>query len=550
MNNLNFESVITGLSTFSNKFAVGTKDGIYYVINSNDFKIENQFYLPSHSGIPSAPVWSLDGDFIWCFSDNSLYFFKPISGSVCEKIEVDEKIVKIFKHVDGISIVAVLESNKICVVKPMLGQKVDYFGPFGERIISIVNYNRKMALVIDDIEKQTILFLSNVDYEVSKTLDICKRDAIIAFSVASNFGILVFWADGYWEKFDENGTVKSGSCVSALDIDLNESHLCVAHEDGIHIYDMKFDAELQKIDCKASGIALFQNVIISYFEQELKRNSWIGLKTTTTRDLIGTSKPVECKEVKIELEFDPNLAQPTTNDVIQSEPHYSFRSINSIVEGVMEGKFIPAHIIEQAIEELKKPEYDDIRNFALFQIQKTIPFEEVLKSIQDKQMQNALMMMKKMDDLTPDQIVTLIRLSLQNLDENEMILTQFIVKPNDQKVLRDAIHKLNADEVDQIFFFLAKLLASRRKWKNLDASLSTIDSITQLSSILLSAHLSNLTLQNKTAGLKALQKELIKETVRIEAASDCWAVFETLTEKKNSFPPSFMYLVETIDIPE
>ena len=550
MNSLNFESAITGLSVFSNKFVIGTNDGVFYTINSNDFKIENQFYLPSHSGIPSAPVWSSDGDFIWCFNENILYFFKPVSGSNCEKIEVNEKILKIFKHVDGISVVAVLESNKICIVKPTLGQEINYYGPFGKRIISVINYNKKLALVTDDFETQMIVFLSNVDFEVSKTLEICKRDAIISYSLASSFGILVFWADGYWEKFDENGILKSGSCVSALDIDINESHLCVAHEDGIHVYDLKFDAELQKIDEQATGVALFPNVIISYYEQELKRNTWIGLKTTTTRDLIGSSQPVECKEIKIELAFDPDHPQPTTNDVIQSEPHYSFKSINSVVDGVMEGKFIPAHIIDQAIEELNKPEYDDIRNFALFQIQKTISFEKVLKSIEDKQILDALMMMKKMDSLTPEQIVILIRLSLKNIEENEMILTQFIMKPNDRKVLREAVQKLNADEVDQLFFFLAKLLESRRRWRNLDASLSAIDSVTQLSSILLSVHLSNLSLQNKTAGLKALRKELSKETVRIESASDCWAIFETLTEKKNSFPPSFMYLVETINIPE
>ncbi|KAH0791473.1 hypothetical protein GPJ56_004688 [Histomonas meleagridis] len=550
MSNIHFDSPITGISSFSNHFVAGTEEGIYYIMNSNNCQIEMQFSLPSLTGIPSPPMWSSDGDFIWCFLDNTTYFFKPVPTAKIESFTLPAPIVRLFPHTDGISAVALLANNTICQIKPTTEQSLSFYGPFSdeERVISIVRYDRKLAVIIES-ENPQIQFIDTTTLEMTNTIYLEKRTSNMFFAVSSSFGIVVFWADGHWEKFlDSLSSV--GTCASAIDISINGSHLCTSSPDGIHIYDLKFDAELQHLNVHSNGSILFNNTIASFYENEVRVTPWKGLKVTTSRALIGSATPTTCEEVNIELEYDPTLAQPTTNEVTQSEPRFSYKSIANVINSIMENKFVPQHIIDQAIEQLKDPIYDDIRSLAMFHLSPSIPIEEIAKAINEKRLSDALILMKKIQISTPEEVSGFIRLMMSILEENEIILAHFIMKPIDPTILRNSLKLLNSDEVDMLLHFLAKLMSSRRRWKDLNASLAAIDSITKWSSILITEHLVNLKLNNKTEGLQNLQMEMKEEAERIEAAGNCWSIFETLTEKKHNFPPSFLYLVEKLQIPE
>ena len=160
-------------------------------------------------------------------------------------------------------------------------------------------------------------------------------------------------------------------------------------------------------------------------------------------------------------------------------------------------------------------------------------------------------MLKKIEPLDGSQIATFIQTVLKDIEHNEIVLAHFLTQPLTEKAVADASKILNPDEVDKLLYFLAVLLASRRHWRDFEVSLNTLDSINWWASILIKNNMTVLALQKKTEGLLKLQEELNNETERIEAASNCWSIVETISEeKREQIPPYFMYLVETLNIPD
>jgi hypothetical protein len=92
-------------------------------------------------------------------------------------------------------------------------------------------------------------------------------------------------------------------------------------------------------------------------------------------------------------------------------------------------------------------------------------------------------------------------------------------------------------------------MRSRRYWKEFHSLFSAFDAVLTWSSWLITASFSALTIQHRTQGLLALREELTEEIERIQSAGTCWSIIENIHEdKKEIIPPTFMYLVEHIQI--
>ena len=185
----------------------------------------------------------------------------------------------------------------------------------------------------------------------------------------------------------------------------------------------------------------------------------------------------------------------------------------------------------------------------MFHLSMFVPFDVVMKHLEEGKHENVLLMMKKLEILNREQIAEFIKRALAIVDTNEVILAHFLTQPHDPRAADGAAALLSVDEVDLLFKFLAQLVRSRRYWKELDVSLGALDAAIKWSSRLITANFTALTLHHKTDGLAELKKELQEETERVEAAGRCWSIVENMTEEKQKpVPPSFMYIVERLDI--
>lgn len=619
MQNLHLDSPIVGITSFKKLpqpktegdilelFAFCTEEGTIFIGNSENCTVDIEISLPARSEIITKIIWSNDGDYIYVSAGDTIYFFKPQPNSEVKSISLPLRIENIFPHSNGFSAIVHLANNTICNINPVEDYTPTFIGPYPEtdKIISIVPYQKSnLVLVIDGPDPRIQLIKPNT-FEVIKTFNIEKHSTAIQCAVSSQeLGVVVFRADGFWTRYNnllsatsENLKGQPIFCVSgksspSLFVHLNGNYLCCSCEDSVKIFDLKFDAELQKIDVGASQAILFQTKIISVYDKEAHFRDWKGLKQTTTRDLIlnqinkanqaknqkkieevensdqkgekkeddlvseikaeNQAEMIDCEEIEIKFEKGPDdIDQPVQTGVIQSKPDIKFKSLNSVINNIMGNKFVPIPVRQQILEQLNDPSYDDVRDLALFHLSTSIPFNDVLQAVIDKKTINAIIMLKKIEPLNGSQIATFIQTLLKDIDQNEIVLAHFLTQPLTEKAVNEASKILNPDEVDQILYFLALLLASRRYWREFDVSLNTLDAINWWGSILIKNNMTVLALQNKTEGLLKLQEELNNETKRIEAAATCWSIVETIAEeKKEPVPPYFMYLVEKLDIPE
>lgn len=551
MQTLHFDSPVSGLTSYAHLLAIGTENGSIYVASTKTNQIDLQFTIPSNTGITGAPVWSRDGDFIWTYVSETAYYIQPKANAIFNLITLPSSIKQIYPHPDGISVLAVLSNNTVCLVKPTNKQNFHQITiPEDDKIISVVNYQNKVNLVVDGHQPR-IQTHDNLSLELQKTLEIESREeSTLTFAVASEFGIVIQWADGFWKRY-QTSYLSCGIACSAKDVRLVGTYFFVANGEAINIYDLKFDAILQKIDINSDLLAVFNDKIASAVDTQVHITGWKGLKSTTTRALINSTKPTERIEIHFDLKCDTELEQPKATPVELKEPDFFFKSIPDVVDCVTSNKFVPDSVRESVLEQIQDPKYDDIRDLVVFHLSLSITLEDILKYIDEKKYMVVLMMLKKLEPFNGEQIAAFITKALTILDENEVILAHFITQPHADKEIAKASLLLNCDQTDELLQFLAKMLASRRKWREFEASLSALEAAMRWSSLLIAPHLTDLAIQHKTTGLIRLREELNEENSRITAASQCWSILENVSEQKQqTIPPNFMYLVEKIKIPD
>ena len=559
MQNLHLESAVVGFSSHKPLFSFCTESGSVYICNSSTRLVENEVIIPLISDQLEHICWSNDGDFVFVSTGSALYFFRPQQKSKIESIDLSpRKIDAIFPHVDGFSVILLFSDNSFCNVKPNSGASPSIIGPLpeNERIVSFVVHQKKVAAVVDGDSPQ-IRFLDPGTFDVQSTIDVEKHTASIVAAASTTIGIVVVRADGFWTRYNEQ-SIASGTAAAPLFVDTFGPYLASSCGDSVRIFDLKFDAELQRIDVDAQQALIFQNTIVSFFDKEVHFRDWKGLNSTSTRDLIYSQlenksrKSLQCDEIKIEFKgIQGENSQVVSTEVIQSKADFKFKSVSSVIDSIMDNKFVPVTLRQKVIKQLEDEKYNDVRDLALFRLSTTTSYKDVKKALKEGNILNVVMMLKKIEPLNGKQAASFIKLALKDVKKNEIALAHFLTQPLNEKAAVDAAKILNADEVDMLLTFLSRLMASRRYWREFEASLSVIDAINRWGSILIKSNITVLALQHKTAGLIALQNELQHETERIRAAGTCWSIIETITEEKmDAIPPSFMYLVEKINIPE
>lgn len=608
MQNLHLSSPIVAITSNKQSFAICSEEGTIYIGDSNKRSVDIEIALPAESELVTNLMWANpDGDNIYASSNDTMYFFKPQQNATVESVQLPSKIVNVFPHCDGFSAIAQLHDNSLCNVKPDPKNKsFAKSDPFlaTERIISVVTYHKTNLAVIVSGQEPQIRFLDTNTLAVINSINIEKTETEISAAFSTpELGIVVIWVDGFWVRYnisfqssnDENlsFTTVSGRISPGNFYNLRSYYLCVSCEDRIKIFDLQFDAELQRIDLHSDKCIIFQSNVLAVFDTEVYFRDWKGLKTTTTRDLIMSrlaaiqeaqkakeiaeeaqpkeekkskrrkkgQKPEEVvqtddqpnyKEINIEFELSTfGDDQPVQAEVIQKIPDCKFKSVSNVIDNIMDNKLVPLGLRKQVLEQLNQSDYDDVRDLAYFHLATSIPFDEIMKALTEKNMMNVVMMLKKVEPLNGSNAALFIREALTDLERNEIPLVHFLTQPLSEKAVIEASKILNVEEVDALLSFLAKILASRRYWREFNASLSAFDAVNWWGSILIKNNVTSLALQKKTKGLKELQEELIKETERIKAAGKCWSIVETIHDAKaEAIPPSFMYLVETLDIPE
>lgn len=555
MQTLRFESPIIGISPCKDNFVVGTENDGIFVASSNTYDIKLQIPLPSQLVPTGPPVFSKDGDFIWLQTGKSIQCIKPVQNAQFKQIDFDYQIKNVYPHSDRVSVVAVLENKEIRIVRADENANPISFGPLSENesIISVLFYHRKAYIVID-APKPYIQVLDAQTFAKSGEIMLPNRSSNIYTAVSSEFGVVIIWSDGYWTRYTEgeSDAISDGKVIAAQEYKLMQSHLACSCQDSVHIYDLKFDAELQKIENPSQHICLFSNKIVITQDRVVHIRDWRGVKPTTSLSLIGScSKQKPREELVLQIQYDDDMKHPTTAPVSQETAVFNIKSLRHAVESVMEDKFVSSDARQTALELAEKEEETDLRELAKFQLLTTIPYSSVVRAIENKSFDTASMMLKKVEPLNSEQVVHLIRLLMSTLKENEVVLTHLITQPHNDSVLQGAITSLTAQEADSLLQFLSVIIRSRRQWKDFEASLTALDSATRWSRIIISSHLTGLALENYTTGLKMVQSELRNEQDRIHSAGNCWAILKNITgDKKSDAPPSFMYIVEKLQIPE
>ena len=67
--------------------------------------------------------------------------------------------------------------------------------------------------------------------------------------------------------------------------------------------------------------------------------------------------------------------------------------MSSVVDSIMDNKFVPIPVRQKILEQLNDPCYDDVRDLALFHLSTSIPFDDVMKALDDKKTLNAIIML-------------------------------------------------------------------------------------------------------------------------------------------------------------
>ena len=562
MQSLPFGSKILGLSTFKESLAVCTESDGIFIVSILNGQIKYQIPLPSFVTPTSAPVWSKDGDLIWIPAGKFLHYTKPSSGATFSQIEFQSNVNKIFPHSDGISVIAILDNQEIRYVKAKQEENQVTFGPFesDERIISAVIYQKKLYITVDCKAPYLCVLDPTKFTEISRIKLEQRQSSSIFTSLSSDFGVVTFWSDGYWQRYssDSNANASSSGKISAAsDMFLIGSHVGCVTEDQIKIFDLKFSAELQSFSVTAEHIALFSSKCAISVDAILQIRDWKGIAPTTSLSLIGTnvntkkSKKNKREEISLEIQYNEELNQPTTCDVGQKPAQFKVKSLKHAVESVMEDRFVSQDARQKALKLANEETEQDQKDLAIFQLLPTIPYDYVKQSIIDKKFDTAQMLLKKVEVLTAEQTTELIRMLMNSLDENEIVLAHIITQPTSDSVLNDSVRALTAEESDHLLFFLAHLIKSRRFWKDFEASLSAFDAASRWASSIISLHSTVLTLENHIEGMKALKEELLIERQRIEKAGECWAILHNVCGSKQSdAPPNFMYIVEKLEIPD
>ncbi|OHT08230.1 hypothetical protein TRFO_23305 [Tritrichomonas foetus] len=569
MQNLHLDSLVVGITSHKQSFAFCLEDGSVCIGNSKNGTVDLEISLPANSDKINRIVWSMDGDFIYVSSHDTLYFFRPATNYSVESIKLPKPIENVFPHKDGYSSIVLFVDSSFCIVNPSptFNPNILSLVSESERIVSFVVYKQQIAMVVDGPNPQ-IRFLDSksISIDTQKVIEIEQHDAVISSAVSSEAGIVIQRADGFWTRYTDISSI-SGNSASSLFIDVQGTYMCASCGDCVRIYDLKFDAELQKIDVNAQQAIIFESNIVAISETEVHFREWKGLKSTSTRDLIlshingqnegekddtKNDDQIECEEIKIAFqEIEADNSHPIITEVIQSKAESKFRSVSSVINNIMDNKFVPINLRQKVHEIIQDPAYDDVRDLALFHLSTSIPYSDVEKALLEGKALNVVMMLKKIEPLNGQQIASFIKLALKSLDDNEIVLAHFLTQPLNEVAAAEAAKILNADEVDSLLEFLARMLASRRYWREFEASLTALDSVNRWASILIKANVTVLALQKKTKGLVMLQDELKRETERIKAAATCWSIVENITENQmDAVPPSFMYLVSTINIPE
>jgi hypothetical protein len=260
--------------------------------------------------------------------------------------------------------------------------------------------------------------------------------------------------------------------------------------------------------------------------------------------------PSECRELRVRIpQFEGNLDNPESGEAELADPKFTTKSVVHAIDCVIERRFVPQSARECVLEQIESPEYDDIRELSRFHLAASIPFGDVCEQMRQGRTENVLLMLKKVEPLSAEQIAQFIRAGLGSLEANEIVLAHFLMQSHAESAARLAAALLAADEVDALFHFLAKIVRSRRYWREYHALFSAFDPVLAWASRLITAAFGALTIQRRIEGLSALRCELAEETDRIQAAGACWSIIENIREdKKDKIPPSFMYIVERIQI--
>ena len=555
MQTIRFSSSINGVCSFKDRLVVGTeKDGLF-IININKSSIENQYPIPSHLIPNGSPVWTIDGDCIFFPTGKTLQFIKPSQNNQFIEVSLPENINQIFQHPKGDSIIAVLMNNSLYHILPNEKQDIKSFYSYlpTEQIISILSFNKFIYTIIESEKSHIDIFDPN-NLTLINSILIPQRSSSISKSFCSSFGILIIYSDGFWVRYNDEDIFSTfGSISTGKNYYLLNSYLAVSLDKTIKIYDLKFDAELQEIPLSSNYILLFSNKLISINLTNLDIREWHGINQTTTKDLIGSMKSINknTEEINIELEYIENSHQPSLSNVITKTATFKYKSLRHIIESIMEEKFVTEESRKVAINLLELEKEDDIKDLALFHLSTTISFTQIINIFEKKKFDTVSLMLKKIQTLNSEQLVHLLRIFLNILSINDICLSHLLMQPHSDEVIIDSIKTLNSNEINDLLLFLSKLLKSRRKWRDFDASLTALDMINKWSSLIIFYHKTNLIINNLFEGLKKLKFEFEKEKELIFDASQCWSILSNINEDKpTNMPPTFMYLVETLPIPE
>jgi hypothetical protein len=160
------------------------------------------------------------------------------------------------------------------------------------------------------------------------------------------------------------------------------------------------------------------------------------------------------------------------------------------------------------------------------------------------------LMLKKVEPLTAAQIAEFVRIAVAMGEAAEVVLAHFLMQPHAESAAREGAALLTADEVDALFFFLARIVRSRRYWREFLPLFGAFDAVLAWAGRLIAVAFGTLVIQRRVAGIAALRAELAEEEERMQAAGVCWSIMENIqAEKQETLPPSFMYLVERVAIP-
>lgn len=565
MQTLKFDSDIIGLSSSKNNyFLLSTKsDGLYIIDQTKTIK--RQIPYPIELIPTDLAIWSHDGSIIWIPSGSFLFYsvlnFDNLSEDRSSEllqfnnIKVSDVIVKVIKQSSFNSVIVVLQDNSVLQInhdKQVLLHKYDE----EHVIIDILTVDREIyeaVFVVVSCDKPFVDIYKAQDGSRIGSIDIPRRESSLIYAVYSrDMGVVLIWIDGFWSCYNENSTnlLSSGRVCSAHSYFLLGSHLACSCDEYIKIYDLKFDAELQEINIESdssSKMVLFNNsLLVSSFQSNLRFREWIGTSQTTTRNLIGSFRSNFDQNQKIPetIEVKLNIQQ---NKTMEESADFEYKSLKHTVHFLTQGGYVTKPVIEMTLNNIKNEKETDIKHLSKFHLSNNITVDEIEGVLNSKQPDIATILLKK-TKFDSDSFLRIFRLCMQD-KENEVILAHLVTQPLDQSSLRMAVKQLSGEECNFLLLFLSKIIRSRRFWRDFETSISALNSALRLASIIISENNLALKMKGITGGLIHLYNELKEEMCRIEKAGDCWSLLQNVASQDNNNPPTFMYTVDTINIP-